>query len=81
MPIYEYNCSICSSTFEKLRPMSQMDDEAHCPDCGGDSRRQLSVFASFSAGSDGSDGESVPVGGGSGGGSGGGCCGGSCGAC
>ena len=74
MPIYEYNCSICSSTFEKLRPMSQMDDEAHCPDCGGDSRRQLSVFASFSIGS---DGESVPVGGGSGGG----CCGGSCGAC
>ena len=48
MPLYEYTCQICLNTFERLRPMSQMDDDANCPDCGGASKKQLSVFASFS---------------------------------
>ena len=47
MPIYEYACTICSNVFEKLRPMSEMDEPANCPDCGSDSKRQLSVFLSF----------------------------------
>ena len=32
MPIYEYACTICSNVFEKLRPMSRMDEPASCPD-------------------------------------------------
>lgn len=68
MPLYEYTCQTCRNTFERLRPISQMDDDANCPDCGGASQRQLSVFASFSTGA---NGEAVPVAGG-----GGGCCGG-----
>ena len=39
MPIYEYACTICSNIFEKLRPMSEMDDPANCPDCGSGSKR------------------------------------------
>ena len=53
MPLYEYACPVCSTTFDCLRPYSRMDDEAPCPECGSESERQLSVFASFSAGSDG----------------------------
>ena len=71
MPIYEYACTICSNVFEKLRPMSQMDEPANCPDCGSDARRQLSVFLSFSTAS---DGQTSAIAGG------GGCCGGGAGA-
>lgn len=47
MPIYEYVCSVCSHRFDKLRPLSRMDDDAPCPICAGDSERKLSVFAAF----------------------------------
>lgn len=47
MPVYEYVCTTCKFRFEKLRPMSEMDNEAPCPDCGDDSSRALSVFAAF----------------------------------
>ena len=53
MPIYEYICTSCHHPFERLRPMSRMDDEAPCPECDSDSQRQLSVFAAFSSGGDG----------------------------
>ena len=72
MPLYEYTCQVCLNTFEKLRPISQMDDDAPCTDCGSDSSRQLSVFASFSVDS---SGEMSAVAGG------GGCCGGAGGGC
>ena len=35
MPIYEYVCNTCSHRFEKLRPMSRMDDDAPVPDLRG----------------------------------------------
>lgn len=38
MPIYEYECSCCSSHFE-LKQGFQADTQAPCPQCGGDSRR------------------------------------------
>ena len=66
MPLYEYACAICLNRFEKLRPMSEMDEPTPCPDCGADSRRQLSVFMSFAAGA---DGQKTAI-------AGGGCCGG-----
>ena len=67
MPLYEYTCGTCSNTFEKLRLFDQMDDPAPCPDCGSESRRQLSVFMSFSTDE---SGQTTAVAGG------GGCCGG-----
>lgn len=73
MPVYEYACVACLNTFERLRPIAQMDDNTPCPDCGGSSERRLSVFASFSTGSDGG---TVPIAG-----AGGGCCGGGGGGC
>jgi putative FmdB family regulatory protein len=75
MPIYEYSCSDCERTFEKLRPMSKADAEASCPDCGGThTSRALSLFAAFSRG----NGDSHAV---SGGGGCAGCGSHSCGSC
>ena len=31
MPIYEYTCQVCANTFERLRPVSQMDAEDALP--------------------------------------------------
>ena len=71
MPLYEYYCQTCSETFDLLRPISRMDDEALCPRCNGGLQRKLSVFASFSTSA---EGETSAIAGG-----GGGCCGGGCG--
>ena len=45
MPLYEYYCQTCRDTFDLLRPIIRMDDEALCPECNGSSQRKLSVFA------------------------------------
>lgn len=50
MPIYEYVCSDCDCKFELLRPLSQADGEADCPQCHKKAKRILSLFASFSKG-------------------------------
>lgn len=65
MPVYEYRCLDCASTFEKLVPMSQGSAngaQAPCPRCDGRADKQLSTFASIGTGRQS--------------GSGGGCCGG-----
>ena len=55
MPFYEYKCPHCDITFSKLRPFSQADAPAPCPECGGeDTKRAISLFSSFSKSSDGS---------------------------
>jgi len=53
MPIYEYVCPECDSKFEKLRPLSQADQDAECPGCGKPSHRKLSTFACYSMSSSG----------------------------
>jgi putative FmdB family regulatory protein len=74
MPIYEYRCADERKVFQKLRPMSSMDEPIDCPDCGGESKRVLSLFATIAVGEGFSEGDyCAPAG------SGGGCCGGSCG--
>ena len=73
MPIYEYTCTVCSNRFEKLKPFSKMNEPTTCPDCGGPSKKQLSVFLSLSTDS---SGRTTAVAGG-----GGGCCGGGSGGC
>jgi len=48
MPIYEYVCPECDTTFEKMRSLSQSDQPCECPSCKAEARRKLSVFAAFS---------------------------------
>lgn len=74
MPIYEYFCTHCQTTFETLRPTQQADAPAVCPACReASSQRILSLFASSVKTAQG--GAPIAM---SGGGSGG-CCGGACG--
>jgi putative FmdB family regulatory protein len=53
MPLYEYYCAPCNASFEVLRPMSRSTDYAACPECGGDSKKAISVFAAFTTGNGG----------------------------
>lgn len=46
MPLYEYKCRTCESTFEVRRPMSESNLPATCPDGHDGAVRLLSVFAS-----------------------------------
>ena len=62
MPFYEYICSDCGVKFELLRPFSQADGEASCPECHSGAKRTISACASFSKSE---TGESVPLAGGS----------------
>lgn len=48
MPVYEYICTSCESTFEKLMRMSAAEEAVDCPRCHGNARRKLSLFAAFS---------------------------------
>jgi putative FmdB family regulatory protein len=46
MPLYEYECRQCGSTFERLKPLSAMDEGEICPGCGHPhAQRVLSAFA------------------------------------
>ncbi|MBI4233998.1 MAG: zinc ribbon domain-containing protein [Chloroflexi bacterium] len=76
MPLYEYVCTGCRARFERLRPMSQVQEAATCFDCGAKAQRIVSVFAAFSSGA---SGEAQPIAGAGGGCAG--CAGGSCAAC
>ena len=74
MPIYEYFCTHCQTTFENLRPAQQADAPAVCPACReASSQRILSLFASSVKTAQGG----APIA--MSGGGGGGCCGGACG--
>ena len=44
VPLYEYRCADCGHQFEALVPAGRADDE-HCPDCGTQARRLLSLVA------------------------------------
>jgi putative FmdB family regulatory protein len=54
MPIYEYQCTDCQTTFEKLRPMSKADAPMSCSRCGSShTSRAISLFAAISKGGNG----------------------------
>ena len=74
MPIYEYHCPSCKSTFELLRPMSQSGEQASCPKCGKPAEKTVSRFACLAKDD---TGYTAPLGGPSCGG----CSGGSCSSC
>ena len=48
MALYEYKCAGCEDRFDLMRPMSDADEPAECPECGStQSRRVISNFASI----------------------------------
>jgi len=52
MPIYEYQCDDCGTTFEKLMRSSQTATAVECPSCGEDHvTEQLSRFSAHAGGS------------------------------
>ena len=52
MPIYEYRCESCQSSFEAL--VTRSEPQAECPGCGSQNlAREMSVFASSVSGGNG----------------------------
>lgn len=76
MPLYEYYCPACESSFETLRPAQDADAPTVCPQCREvSSQRILSLFArSVKTGGAVMETVGAPAGQ-----FGGGCCGGACG--
>ena len=50
MPVYEYYCRSCDSTFDKLRPLAAAEQEAQCPAGHSGAARTITVFATLSRG-------------------------------
>src|SRR5215211_4201281 len=77
MALYEYKCAGCEDRFDLMRPMSDADEPAKCPECGStESRRVISNFASITPGASALSTNPVMDARMAGGG---GCCGGGCG--
>jgi putative FmdB family regulatory protein len=68
MPLYEYRCRVCDTSFQLLRTVRSADDPAPCPSGHTDVARALSLVAPVRRG----EFMTAPA-------SGGGCCGGACG--
>lgn len=50
MPMYEYKCPACGTTFEELVPSEAAGRKVACPKCGQRNvERQLSVFSAHAA--------------------------------
>jgi putative FmdB family regulatory protein len=48
MPIYEYECHDCGREFEKVVRFAEADQPQVCPDCKSENtKKKVSVFASF----------------------------------
>lgn len=51
MPLYEYECKDCGSTFEKMVRFSEADQAPVCPSCESqNTKKKISVFASLGGG-------------------------------
>ncbi|AHJ65718.1 FmdB family zinc ribbon protein [Granulibacter bethesdensis] len=48
MPVYDYHCESCG-VFTVMRPMSEFEQPACCPDCGTSAPRVLLTAPSFAA--------------------------------
>ncbi len=49
MPLYEYRCGDCDTTFVRLRPMSKSDAPADCSNCSSpNTSRAISLFSAIS---------------------------------
>lgn len=45
MPVYEYECTGCGTSRDRLLPYARVDEPGPCPDCGGTLRRRFSRVA------------------------------------
>ena len=45
MPIYEYYCPNCESSFELKRPLADYDKVAVCPECNKETNKQITGFS------------------------------------
>lgn len=46
MPLYEYTCGACKTTFEQLARAADRDAVVKCPECGSkNAKRALSLIA------------------------------------
>jgi putative FmdB family regulatory protein len=46
MPLYDYRCLACGSTFELLRSLREAEEKLTCPNCHSEQvERLLSTFA------------------------------------
>lgn len=52
MPIYPYSCKDCGFDFEIAKQLANIDFNENCPECRGDSRRNISKYAAFYGASD-----------------------------
>jgi len=50
MPIYNYACDECGSSFTAMRPLARFQDPCGCPGCGTPARRALSGAAAIASG-------------------------------
>ena len=62
MPMYEYRCPTCRTTFELLRPMARASEPAACSRGHAGAERVVSLFADRARG--GAGGQFEPSGGG-----------------
>jgi len=49
MPTYEFRCDDCRDIFEERRKMDAAGDPAHCPTCGRQARRVISLVNAFTS--------------------------------
>jgi putative FmdB family regulatory protein len=53
MPIYEYECSECGDSFEKMVRFYEADQAQICPACQSqNTKKKISVFASLGGAND-----------------------------
>jgi len=63
MPLYEYACEDCGTSFEQLVSARDRDNGAQCPECGSsNAKRLISSFAIGKSSATGSAGASCPTG-------------------
>ena len=62
MPIFEYKCKDCNSTFELLAKSSNRSEEVICPECHSSNNKKLFSAFSTSAASESFPGESCASG-------------------
>ncbi|MCL5110105.1 MAG: zinc ribbon domain-containing protein [Chloroflexi bacterium] len=62
MPLYEYRCSHCGASFEKLVRFADADGQIVCPACGSsETKKQISMFGWSGGASGASTGGCVPA--------------------
>lgn len=60
MPIFEYQCEACETTFERLILRPQTAQQMTCPQCG--SQRIAKMFSTFSTAAAGPGSAAGPIG-------------------